>query len=120
MSESYEGEYPTGVYWAIGETRTLTDEDAAELPDGLVAVGDNPEAAEIESEGLVELSSEQATVLSEAADSLDAQADALEATAADQAAELRAKADELRALAATAPSDAPESSGEIPAEELPS
>lgn len=37
-SITYEGEYPTGTYWSVGEIRELDEDYIDDLPDGLSVV----------------------------------------------------------------------------------
>lgn len=37
-SNGYRGEYPTGVYWSVGEVRELSPEAVESLPVGLEVV----------------------------------------------------------------------------------
>lgn len=85
-SISFEGEYPTGVYWSIGEIRELDDEYLSDLPDGLSLVA---EAAEAEAEGTV-TAEEWATV----AEAARGTGDEVAATAADTCAAVLTKLEE--------------------------
>ena len=85
-SVSFEGEYPTGVYWSIGEVRELDDEYLSDLPDGLSLVA---EEAEAEAEGTV-TAEEWATV----AEAARGTGDEVAAAAADTCAAVITKLEE--------------------------
>lgn len=63
-SDSYTGEYPTGTYWEVGETRELEDKYLDDLPAGLSVVPEDE--GEEEAEG--ELTAEAWDAVAEAAE----------------------------------------------------
>lgn len=103
VSTGFEGEYPTGVYWTIGEERSLDESYIADLPEGLeVEEDEDAEASPMSAEA--EAPPEPAEVTGDMLDVLDETIDSMETAVTS----LRAMAAIARAAIEGTPGDVSE------------
>lgn len=102
VSVSFEGEYPTGVYWTIGEERSLDESYIADLPEGLEVEDEDAEASPMSAEA--EAPPEPAEVTGDMLDVLDETIDNMETAVTS----LRAMAAIARAAIEGTPGDVSE------------
>lgn len=78
---SFEGEYPVGMYWTVGEEREIDESYIADLPAGLEVAADEEEAAPMSAEAEAEAPRSPAEVTGSMLDTVEATIDELEASA---------------------------------------
>ena len=83
VSVSFEGEYPVGMYWTVGEEREIDESYIADLPAGLevAAEDEDAEAAPMSAEAEAEAPPVAAEVTGSMLDTVEATIDELEASA---------------------------------------
>lgn len=81
VSVSFKGEYPTGVYWTIGEERDIDESYVEGLPEGLELDEEEVEASASPMSAEAEAPPEPAEITGDVLDTVDAAIDDLEAKA---------------------------------------
>lgn len=104
VSTGFEGEYPTGVFWSIGEEREIDEVYVADLPEGLEVEVEDEEAEASPMSAEAEAPPEPAEVTGDMLDVLDETIDSMEAAVTN----LRAMAAIARAAIEGTPGDVSE------------
>lgn len=104
VSVSFEGEYPTGVFWSIGEEREIDESYVADMPEGLELDEDEAEPETSPMSAEAEAPPEPAEVTGSMLDVLDETIDAVDAAVTN----LRAMAAIARAAVEGTPGDVSE------------